>query len=180
MAVTMQRRQEDRRIARETQTRRSQSVAGCGDIGAAMLDLRPWLESAAPPNVQLEVETMSCPGRTSLTPEDLACILLHRVRRFSSKISTGGVSTGGRLRVTAQYGDGFNFLDRMLFPHARPENVVITIEERSAKTAGWVEDMAAEPVPAEIDDRVRAAGATLRRHLPPGRGMRVELEVPVT
>lgn len=176
----MQKIRAGRRILREDGSgTATQIAAGCGDLGAAMLDLRPLLVSAAP-NVELEVETMPCPGRTPLTREDLACVLLDRVR-----CSASTMAAGGRLRVTAQYGNGFNFLDRVLFPHAKPENVVITIEERSAKSQDRtrehaIETVPIETVPTEIDERVRAAGARLRSHLPPGRGIRLELDVPVT
>jgi hypothetical protein len=148
------------------------STAGCCDLGAATLELRPLLRSVIPPNVELEVETMPCPGVTRLTREDLACLLLHRVR-----CSAGVMPAGGRLRVTAQYGNGFSFLDRTLFPDAQPENVVITIEESRAK----VTDISVDYVPDDIIERMHAAGAELRSSSSPRRnGVHLELEIPVT
>jgi hypothetical protein len=145
--------------------------SGCCDLGAATLELCPLLRSMIPTNVNLEEETMPCPGQTRFTREDLACVLLHRVR-----CSAEDMPTGGRLRVTAQYGNGFSFLDRSLFPDAQPENVVITIEESSAK----VTDTSVDYVPDDIRKRVQAAGAELRGWLPSGRGIHLELEIPVT
>ena len=75
------------------------------DLGRQLLCARPLLAAIAGPGIELEIESLPCEGRTRLSREDLIRVLLNLVRNASE-----AMPEGGKLRITAQYGDGLSFL----------------------------------------------------------------------
>ncbi len=164
------------------------------DLGAELVGMRPLLAGIAGPRIALEIETLPSPGRTRLSKEDLIRVMLNLVRNASE-----AMPTGGRVRITAQYGDGLSFLDAAQIPEGYPRSVLIAIEDSGPG------------IPAELRERVFEAGFTTRDTVPswpgvqhrglgltivrdligeaggiarvcssPGGGGRFELELPVT
>lgn len=93
------------------------------DAAADLRRLQPLLAAVAGPAVQLSVATMPCSGSTALAVEDLTRILINLVRNAAD-----AMSSGGHIRVTAQYGDGASFLDAGA-PAPAPRSVLLTVSD---------------------------------------------------
>lgn len=161
------------------------------DMAEEVARLQPLLVAMAGPAVQLSVATMPCPGRTALAVEDLTRILINLVRNASD-----AMPGGGRVRVTAQYGDGHSFLNGSEIVPARSVTVAVTdngpgipeaLREQIFDTgfttrgnkAGW-------PSPPRrglglniVRNLVEAAGGTVRVMGAPVRGARFEVTLPL-
>ena len=107
--------------------------------------MRPLLAAIAGPRIELEIEALPCAGRSGLSSEDLTRVLLNLVRNASE-----AMPEGGKLRITAQYGDGLSFVDVGQVPDASPRSVVITVEDSGPG------------IPEELRERVFTAGFTTR------------------
>ena len=94
------------------------------DVGAELRAMQPLLAAIAGPSIDLEIETLPCGGRTWLSKEDLTRVMLNLVRNASESMPETG-----KLRITAQYGDGLTFLEAGHRPAAGPHSVVITVED---------------------------------------------------
>ena len=144
--------------------------------------------------IDLEIETLPCGGRTRLSKEDLTRVMLNLVRNASE-----AMPEKGKLRITAQYGDGLSFLEAGHGPAAGPHSVVIAVEDSGP---GISEDLREEVFTAGFTTRttgsnwpdiphrglgltivrslIEAAGGTARACSSPGGGARFELELPIT
>jgi signal transduction histidine kinase len=167
---------------------------GIADLGQAILEMRPLLTAIAGPHLRVEIETLPCAGRCPLSAEDLIRVLLNLVTNASE-----AMPGGGRLRITAQYGDGFSFLEPEKFPDAQPRSVVIAVEDNGPGipeawrervfTSGFTtrEKRMAWPAVQHhgmglsiVRGLIEAAGGTARISSHSGAGARFELELPVT
>jgi len=166
----------------------------CADnLGRELLAMRPLLAAIAGPRIELEIESLSCAGRSGLSSEDLTCVLMNLVRNACE-----AMPEGGKLRITAQYGDGLNFVDAGQAPDARPRSVVITVEDsgpgipedlrEQVFTAGFTMRQSARKWPGTqhrghglsiVRGLIEAAGGTARISTS-SRGARFELELPIT
>jgi signal transduction histidine kinase len=164
------------------------------DIGCELRSMRPLLAAIAGPRIELEIEALPCGGRTWLSKEDLTRVMLNLVRNASE-----AMPEEGKLRITAQYGDGLSFLETGRVPDALPHSVVIAVEDSGP---GIPEDLREEVFKAgfttrstgsnwpEIPHRglglsivrslIEAAAGTARACPSPGGGARFELELPIT
>ena len=164
------------------------------DLGAELAAMRPLLAGIAGPRIALEIETLPCPGWTRLSKEDLTRVMLNLVRNAAE-----AMPRGGRVRITAQYGDGLSFLDGALIPEDHPRSVLIAIEDSGPGilaehrdrifAAGFTTRETASGWPAIqhrglgltiVRDLVEEAGGSVRTCPSPGGGGRFELELPVT
>ncbi len=167
---------------------------GIADLGHAILEMRPLLVAIAGPHLQVEIETLPCPGRCPLSGEDLIRVLLNLVTNASE-----AMPCGGRLRITAQYGDGFSFLDPEKFSDAHPRSVVIDVEDNGPGipddwrervfSSGFTTRETRRSWPAVqhrgmglsiVRGLIEAAGGTVKISSHSGPGARFELELPVT
>jgi signal transduction histidine kinase len=165
-----------------------------GDLGCEIVALRPLLAAIAGPRIELEIETQPCGGRTRLSREDLTRVMLNLVRNASE-----AMPEGGKLRITAQYGDGLSFLEAGQIPDALPCSVVIAVsdngpgipEELREKvfSAGFTTRKAVRNWPGTkhrglglsiVRGLLEAAGGTAHACSSPGGGARFELALPVT
>jgi signal transduction histidine kinase len=164
------------------------------DVGAELRAMQPLLAAIAGPSIDLEIETLPCGGRTWLSKEDLTRVMLNLVRNASESMPETG-----KLRITAQYGDGLSFLEAGHRPAAGPHSAVITVEDsgpgippdlrEQVFKAGFTTRAAGSNWP-EIPHRglgftivrslIEAAGGTAQACSSPGGGARFELELPIT
>jgi len=164
------------------------------DVGAELRAMQPLLAAIAGPGIDLEIETLPCGGRTWLSKEDLTRVMLNLVRNASESMPEMG-----KLRITAQYGDGLSFLEAGHRPAAGPHSVVVTAEDsgpgipqdlrEQVFKAGFTTRAAGSNWP-EIPHRglgltivrslIEAAGGTAQACSSPGGGARFELELPIT
>jgi signal transduction histidine kinase len=164
------------------------------DVGAELRAMQPLLAAIAGPSIDLEIETLPCGGRTWLSKEDLTRVMLNLVRNASESMPEMG-----KLRITAQYGDGLSFLEAGHRPAAGPHSAVITVEDsgpgippdlrEQVFKAGFTTRAAGSNWP-EIPHRglgftivrslIEAAGGTAQACSSPGGGARFELELPIT
>ncbi len=164
------------------------------DIGAELMTMRPLLVAIAGPHLELEIEACSCGGRTRLSREDLTRVMLNLVRNASEAISKAG-----KLRITAQYGDGFSFLAAGEAPDACPHKVVIAVEDNGpgipeglceeifsagfttrSSGLGWPETPHRGLGLSIVRSLVEAAGGTVHARSSPSGGARFEIELPIT
>lgn len=164
------------------------------DLGAELRSMRPLLAAIAGPGVELEIETMSCGGRTCLSKEDLTRVMLNLARNAAD-----AMPDGGKLRITAQYGDGLSFVEAGQIPDARPRSVMITVEDTGRgipddlreqvfragftthrKGANWPQVPHSGLGLTIVRSLVEAAGGTVGASLAPSGGARFELELPIT
>jgi len=155
--------------------------------------MRPLLAAIAGPRIELEIESLPCAGRSGLSSEELTRVLMNLVRNAAE-----AMPEGGKLRITAQYGDGLSFVDEEQVPDARPRSVVITVEDSGP---GIPEDLREQVFAAGFTTRESARewpGAQHRGHglsivrglieaaggrasvSSSSRGARIELELPIT
>jgi len=106
---------------------------------------------------------------------------------------------GGKLRITAQYGDGLSFLDPGLIPDAHPRSVVIAVQDNGPGipegareqvfSAGFTTRETAPNWPGVqhrglglsiVRGLIEAAGGTARACSSSNCGARFELELPIT
>ena len=164
------------------------------DLGMELRNMRPLLAAIAGPRINLEIETMPCGGRTWLSKEDLTRVMLNLARNAAE-----AMPDGGKLRITAQYGDGLSFIEAGRNPDARTHSVVITIEDSGP---GIPDDLREEIFKAGFTTRekqtkwpqihhsglgltivrslIEAAGGTVHASSSPAGGARFELELPIT
>ena len=174
------------------------------DLGCEIRALRPLLTAMAGPGVSLAIECLPCAGCTLLTGEDLTRILVNLVCNASEAM--GGV---GKIRITAQYGDGLSFVDGEPGRDFLPRSVVIAVQDNGP---GIPEQMREQvfargfTTHKQLDGRAAAkhsktenrgqkdrgwglsivrrlaesAGGAVRAVACTGRGARIEVEVPVT
>ena len=76
------------------------------NLAVAVRQMTPLLSAVTGPGVQLEVETLPCPGTTRISPEDLTRVLLNLVRNAAD-----AMPRGGHVRVSVQQAGGGNFID---------------------------------------------------------------------
>jgi signal transduction histidine kinase len=164
------------------------------DIGCELRSMRPLLAAIAGPRIDLKIEALPCGGRTWLSKEDLTRVMLNLVRNASE-----AMPEEGKLRITAQYGDGLSFLEAGRVPDTLPHSVVIAVEDSGP---GIPEDLREEIFKAGFTTRatgsnwpeiphhglglsivrslIEAAGGTALARSSPGGGARFELELPIT
>jgi signal transduction histidine kinase len=164
------------------------------DLGAELRGMRPLLAAIAGPAIELEIETMSCGGRTWLSKEDLTRVMLNLARNAAD-----AMPDRGRLRITAQYGDGLSFVEAGQIPVARPRSVVITVEDTGPGItdelreeifkAGFTTHTKGSNWPGIphnglgltiVRSLIEAAGGTVRAASSPAGGARLEVELPIT
>jgi len=169
------------------------SREGSDDLGRELLAMRPLLAAIAGPRIELEIESLPCVGRSGLSSEDLTRALMNLVRNASE-----AMPEGGKLRITAQYGNGLSFVDVEQVPDVRPRSVVITVEDsgpgipeglrEQVFTAGFTTRESARNWPGAqhrghglsiVRELIEAAGGTARVSSF-SCGARFELEVPIT
>jgi len=167
---------------------------GVDDFGRELLEMRPLLAGIAGPRIDLEIATMPCGGRSRLSKEDFTRVMLNLVRNASD-----AMPQGGRLRITAQYGGGWSFLDPRLIPDECPQTVTITVEDSGPGipesireeifSPGFTTRQAGASWPEQphrglglsiVRLLVEAAGGTARACSAARRGARFELELPIT
>lgn len=164
------------------------------DAAGELRHLQPLLAAIAGPAVRLSVATMPCAGRTELAVEDLTRILVNLVRNAAD-----AMPAGGHIRITAQYGDGFSFLDhgyRSAFELPRsvlltmsddgpgiPEALRSQIFDLGFTTREYQGDW---PSPRRrglglsiVRNLVTAAGGTVRAVAAQARGARFEISLPI-
>jgi len=168
-------------------------LEGADDLGRELLAMRPLLAAIAGPRIELEIESLPCVGRSGLLSEDLTRALMNLVRNASE-----AMPDGGKLRITAQYGDGLSFVDEGQVPDMRPRSVVITVEDsgpgipeglrEQVFAAGFTTRASSKSWPGAqhrghglsiVRELIEVAGGTVRVSSS-SRGARVELEVPIT
>jgi signal transduction histidine kinase len=164
-----------------------------GDLGVELLAMRPLLTAIAGPSIELEIEALPCEGRTRLSQEDLARVMLNLVCNASE-----AMPAGGRLRITAQYRDGLSFLETSQIPDGHPRSVLIAIEDTGSGIseelrelvfdAGFTTRETAHIWPAIrhrglgltiVAGLIEAAGGTVRVCSSPGGGARFEVDLPL-
>lgn len=164
------------------------------DLGRQLLCARPLLAAIAGPGIELEIESLPCEGRTRLSREDLIRVLLNLVRNASE-----AMPEGGKLRITAQYGDGLSFLHSGQIPDARPRSVVIAVQDSGPGipeglrelifSAGFTTRETVQNWPGVqhrglglsiVCGLIAAAGGKVCVSSGSTRGARFELELPIT
>jgi signal transduction histidine kinase len=164
------------------------------DVGAELRAMQPLVAAIAGPRIDLEIETLPCGGRTHLSKEDLTRVMLNLVRNASE-----AMPEKGKLRITAQHGDGFSFLRAGHGPAAGPHSVVIAVEDSGpgiseslreqifkagfttrATGSNWPEIPHRGLGLSIVRSLIEAAGGTARACSSPGGGARFDLELPIT
>jgi signal transduction histidine kinase len=123
------------------------------DAADELRHLQPLLAAIAGHAIQLSVATMPCPGRTALASEDLTRILINLVRNAAD-----AMPAGGRIRITAQYGDGLGFAAARQAAECAtefvPRSVLISVSDNGPG------------IPAELREQVFDIGFTTRESAP--------------
>ena len=164
------------------------------DVGAELRDMRPLLAAIVGPAIELEIETMPCGGRAWLSKEDLTRVMLNLARNAADVMPDGG-----KLRITAQYGDGLSFVEAGQIPDARPRSIVISVEDTGpgipdelreeifkagftthAKGSRWPDAPHNGLGLTIVRNLMEAAGGTVPASSSPAGGARFELELPIT
>ena len=137
---------------------------------------------------------MPCGGRSRISREDLTRVMLNLVRNASE-----AMPDGGRVRITAQYGEGLSFLKPELAPNGCSRTVMIAVEDSGSgipeelrdeifvpgfttrqTAASWPEQPHRGLGLSIVRGLVEGAGGTARARSAAGGGARFELELPVT
>ncbi len=169
------------------------------DAAAEIQSLRPLLTAIAGPSVRLSVATMPCPGRTALSVEDFTRILINLVRNAAD-----AMSAGGRVRITAQYGDGLSFIDSSTsamscIEDGEPRSVLIAVTDNGPGIPPGLRDHIFDlgfttrsaspdwPAPRRrglglsiVRNLVEAAGGNVRVSPAPISGSSFEIRLPLT
>jgi len=126
----------------------ARSAETSDDLGREVQALQPLLAAMAGPGVSLAIECLPCAGCTLLTGEDLTRILINLVCNASEAM--GGV---GKIRITAQYGDGLSFVDGEPGRDFLPRSVVIAVQDNGPG------------IPEQMREQVFARGFTTHKQL---------------
>jgi two-component system cell cycle sensor histidine kinase/response regulator CckA len=173
------------------------------DLGRAVRQLRSLLSAVAGPSIDLQVECMPCAGHLRLTEESLTRILLNLVRNAAD-----AMPTGGRIRITAQRGAVRSFLAAPAAGGSRDgggssdpaeETIVLCVDDdgpgiprellervfeagfSTCRGGGnWPEVQHQGLGLSIVRQLVESAGGTIRAAHSPGRGARLQLELPLT
>jgi signal transduction histidine kinase len=165
------------------------------DAAEELCRLQPLLAAIAGPAIKLSIATMPCAGRTALAVEDFTRILVNLVRNAAD-----AMPSGGHIRITTQYGDGFSFLNSA---HAsefgEPRDIVLAIADNGPGIPESLRERVfdlgfsthqtqdAWPAPRRrglglsiVRNLVEAAGGTV--HIPTATtcGARFEISLPIT
>lgn len=156
------------------------------DAAEELRHAQPLLTAITGPAIKLSIATMPCAGQTALAVEDLTRILVNLVRNAAD-----AMPSGGRIRITAQYGDGASFRS------APPSHILLTVTDSGP---GIPEPLRAQifdlgfttrrntdwPSPRRrglglsiIRNLVQAAGGSVQVHSAPGAGARFEVRLPL-
>jgi signal transduction histidine kinase len=161
------------------------------DLAAELRRLQPLLTAIAGPAIHLSTATMPCTGRTRLSVEDLTRVLINLVRNASD-----AMPSGGRVRITAQYGDGLSFLDGDELN--QPRSILLTVTDNGPgiseplheqifhlgfttrkESAGWPSLRRRGLGLSIVRSLVEAAGGTVRFLPAQTRGARFEISLPL-
>jgi signal transduction histidine kinase len=123
-----------------------------GDLGREIRALRPLLAALVGPGVSLAIECLPCGGCTLLSGEDLVRILVNLVCNASE-----AMNGAGKIRITAQYGDGLSFVEGEPGRDFLPRSVVIAVQDNGPG------------IPEQIREQVFARGFSTRRQLESGQ-----------
>ncbi|HEX5233852.1 MAG TPA: ATP-binding protein [Silvibacterium sp.] len=183
---------------------KNQHAVPVTDAARNLRDLQPLLGAIAGPAIPVSVAIMPCAGRIALASEDLTRILVNLVRNAAD-----AMPSGGHIRITAQYAEGFSFLaaisDLPAPASSQPYSILLTVtddgpgipeslraqvfepgfttrtghEHTHSKAAHW-------PVPSRrglglsiVRNLVETAGGAVRATSAPGRGARFEITLPL-
>ncbi|MGC2163449.1 MAG: sensor histidine kinase [Silvibacterium sp.] len=116
------------------------------DAAETLRQLQPLLSAIAGPAIRLSIATMPCVGHTALAVEDLTRVLVNLVRNAAD-----AMPAGGRIRITAQYGDGLSFLDAGPIAPFPPRSVLIAVADNGPG------------IPAAMREQVFDLGFTTRK-----------------
>lgn len=154
------------------------------DLATAVLQLERPLAALAGPQIDFEMECLSCFGGVRLSHEDLTRILINLTRNAAE-----AMPQGGRIRVTVQQGDGGSFFDSAI-----PARTVLLCVQDSGPgipreqinrifNAGFTtkkRNGANRGLGLGIVRRLaEAAGGRVRATAAPGGGARFEVELPL-
>lgn len=167
------------------------------DLARGVQELRALLAAVASPAIVLDVQCLPCAGALRLTEESLTRILMNLVRNAGD-----AMPGGGHIRITAQKSGGGNFLwtvpglEEIQDPSGQ---VLLTIEDDgpgipvemldAVFEPGFSTRRGGQPWPETphrglglsiVRDLVEEAGGVIRAVVPPGRGARFEIELPLT
>lgn len=90
------------------------------DAARELRHAQPLLAAIAGPAIRLSIATMPCAGKTALAIEDFTRVLVNLVRNAAD-----AMTTGGHIRITAQYGDGLSFFHAPDSGQANPPACVV-------------------------------------------------------
>jgi len=170
------------------------------DMAVAVRGLQALLAAVAGPAIHLEVQCLPCAGAVRLSEESLTRILMNLVRNAAD-----AMPKGGKVRITVQRCGGGSFLWTVPGLEARHDGmneaggILVCVEDngpgiRSDQLdrifeAGFSTRRANRPWPEAprrglglsiVRQLVEEAGGTVRAAASPGRGARLEIEIPLT
>jgi signal transduction histidine kinase len=151
------------------------------DMAEELRRLQPLLAAIAGPAIHLSIATMPCAGHIALAVEDLARILVNLVRN-----AVDAMPNGGHIRITAQYGDGLNFLDSIdgFVPPCSPSKIILSVVDNGPGIPASVREKIFETGFSTRTDastsnwptpRHRGLGLSIVRNLVEAAGGRVEV-----
>jgi signal transduction histidine kinase len=143
-------------LARE----RSTTEVPINDLTAAVREVSGLLTAVAGPAIEVQIACLPCAGTLRLTEESLTRILLNLVRNAAD-----AMVTGGRIRITAQRGNGGSFL--WALPEATDDICGDFWDETVAGSESRTVVLSVEDdgpgIPANLLERVFEAGFSTRR-----------------
>lgn len=167
------------------------------DLAGGVQELRSLLAAVAGPAIVLDVQCLPCAGALRMTEESLTRILMNLVRNAGD-----AMPGGGHIRITAQKSGGGNFLWTVPGLEEMQDGsgqVLLTIEDDgpgipvemldAVFEPGFSTRRGSQPWPEAphrglglsiVRDLVEEAGGVIRAVVPPGRGARFEIELPLT
>jgi signal transduction histidine kinase len=171
----------------------SGSLPYIDDLAAAVRQLEGPLATMAGSKIDLQVESLPCPGRIRLSQEGLTRILINLTRNAAE-----AMPQGGRIRITVQQGDGGNFLDRRPASAQLPRTVLLCVQDSGSgisdeqmqhlfeagfttkgQDAAWTSGAHRGLGLSIVHRLAEAAGGCVRAISAPGRGARFEVELPL-